>query len=70
MFFFCIVKYGKINMFFIAVIQVEKANSAGICAAMERVVVDYLEMPWTEFTSKLCSLDCDGASVMLGKQAF
>ena len=69
MFFLRTVKHGEINMFFIAVIQVEKANSAGIRAAMERAVVDYLGMPWTEFTSKLCSLGCDGASVMLGKKS-
>ena len=59
---------GKITVSFIGTVGVEKANAARIVSAMESVVVQQLEMDFEEFLQGLCSLGCDGASVMTGKK--
>lgn len=60
---------GEIYVRFMGVACTEKANAENIVKSLKSVVSQNLKIEWSEFNSKMVSVACDGASVMLGVKA-
>ena len=59
---------GDIHTFPVGAMSVERGTAANVYAAFKQCIVNYNEMTWDEFASKVVAFGSDGANVLIGEQ--